>query len=152
MDRQARARRLAAVSAGLLLGVIGCGGSDDNPSASFDGEDCSYSGPESISAGDEIEASFENTSDATAALAFLALRDESARDEMVAMIGAEPISAGGNPPEEPLELTGYLQAEPGEKATQTAPLDAGTYVIDCVTFVGDAPDKVWRVAVLDVEE
>lgn len=142
-------RRITVLVVGFVLMLSACGGSG-SPSASFDGEECTYAGPESVQA-DEIEVTFENSSEELAALAFLSLDDESARDEETASIGGGPVSVGGANPEGATSLAGVLEADPGQEATQTAPLPAGTYLLDCVTFSPAGPDEVWRVAVLEVE-
>lgn len=138
--------RLAFATAMLLL-LAACGG-NGNPQATFDGEECEYSGPESID-GADLEVTFVNDSGDDAALAFLDLMDESARAEEVALIGTR-FAVGGAPPAGATELAGVLRADPGQRETQTAPLSSGTYLLDCVTFSAGAPDEVWRVAVLEV--
>jgi hypothetical protein len=132
---------------GMSLLLVGCGGAN-RPSATFDGEQCQYSGPESVGSGD-IEVTFENNSGEAASLAFLALRDESARAEAAATMGTRT-SVGGAPPPDYMELVGQLPADPNATATQTAPLTSGTYFLDCVTFGLDGPNEVWRVAILEV--
>lgn len=114
----------------------------------LDDELCTYSGPDG--AGGDTEVTFENQTDGAAGLAFLALTDASLRDELAASIGTR-FSVAGAPPPESLQLVGVLEADPGESATQVAPLTPGTYFVDCVTFTAAGPDQVWRVAVLDVE-
>lgn len=141
--------RLMLTGLGCALILIGCGGTGSS-SAAFDGDQCEYSGPESVRGGD-LDVKFENNSDSPAALAFLNLVDESARAEESAQIGTR-VSVDGAPPGGAIELMGLLQAEPGTEESQTAPLPAGTYFLDCVTFSADgAPDEVWRVAAIEVE-
>ena len=146
MLRNSTARWLLLIAAAALTAAA-CGG-DENPSAAFDGETCDYSGPDSVGS-DGIEVSFENNSSSGAGLAFLSLVDESARSEEVALIGTRA-SVAGAPPGEALELVGVLEADAGATTTQDAPLPAGTYFIDCVTFSAGGPDEVWRAAVLEV--
>lgn len=114
----------------------------------LDGERCTYSGPDA--ARGDTEVTFENQTQGAAGLAFLALLDVSLRNEEAALIGTR-FSVAGEPPPESLQLVGVLEADPGDSATQVAPLTPGTYFIDCVTFTAGGPDQVWRVAVLDVE-
>lgn len=114
----------------------------------LDGERCTYSGPDA--ARGDTEVTFENQTLGAAGLAFLALLDVSLRNEEAALIGTR-FSVAGEPPPESLQLVGVLEANPGDSATQVAPLAPGTYFIDCVTFTAGGPDQVWRVAVLDVE-
>ena len=149
MNNIGKSIQLMLLATGLLLMVAACGGAG-SPSATFNGDECTYTGPDSVGTTD-IEVSFENKSDENAALAFLALIDESARADEVALIGTRN-SVGGADPEGATELAGILQAEPGETVTQTAPLTPGTYLLDCVTFSAGGPDEVWRVAVLEVEK
>lgn len=114
----------------------------------LDGERCTYSGPDA--ARGDTEVTFENQTQGAAGLALLALLDVSLRNEEAALIGTR-FSVAGEPPPESLQLVGVLEADPGDSATQVAPLTPGTYFIDCVTFTAGGPDQVWRVAVLDVE-
>lgn len=114
----------------------------------LDGERCTYSGPDA--ARGDTEVTFENQTQGAAGIAFLALLDVSLRNEEAALIGTR-FSVAGEPPPESLQLVGVLEADPGDSATQVAPLTPGTYFIDCVTFTAGGPDQVWRVAVLDVE-
>ena len=58
MDAIPTPRRLTALVVGFVLVLSACGGSGD-PSASFDGEECTYSGPESVGSG-EVDVTFEN--------------------------------------------------------------------------------------------
>lgn len=116
--------------------------------ASLDGEHCRYAGPD-VASGD-TEVTFENHTERAAGLAFLALVDEAAGQGEIDRVGTR-FSAGGAPPPEEVRLVGVLEADPGDSATQVAPLTPGTYLIDCVTFSAAGPDEVWRVAVLEVE-
>jgi len=141
-------RRSTVAPAGLALALLaGCAGSG-SPTVSFDGEECTYSGPESVEQTD-IEFTYTNTSSVNSSLAFLNLTDESGRSEASSMIGTRT-SVTGEPPPAYLEMVGILQAAPGDEVTQTAPLVAGTYFLDCVTFSGELPDEVWRAAELEV--
>ncbi len=116
--------------------------------ARLDGEHCRYSGPD-VASGD-TEVTFENQTERAAGLAFLALVDATAGREEIDLVGTR-FSVGGAPPPKQVRLVGVLQADPGDSATQIAPLTPGTYLIDCVTFTNAEPDEVWRVAVLEVE-
>lgn len=146
--REIRTVQITAFVLGLVLVLAGCG-SGGSPSATFDGEDCGYSGPAAVDAGD-VEIVFVNNSDVGAGLAFLTLIDESAREEEVALIGTR-IPVQGQNPEGAVRLAGVLEANAGEEATQTVPMSTGTYLLDCVTFSTAGPDEVWRVAVLEVQ-
>ena len=146
--REIRTVQLTAFLMGLLMVIAACGGTDA-PSATFDGESCSYTGPGSVSAGD-IEVMFVNNSNAAAGLAFLSLIDEAARAEEVDLIGTR-VKVDGQNPEGAVRLAGVLEANPGEEATQAVPISSGTYLLDCVTFSAGGPDEVWRVAVLEVQ-
>lgn len=116
--------------------------------ATLDGEHCSFSGP-GVASGD-TKVTFENQTGRAAGLAFMALVDQAAGQAEIARVGTH-FSVGGAPPPEEVQLVGVLQADPGNSATQIAPLTPGTYLIDCVTFTTAGPDEVWRVAVLEVE-
>lgn len=133
---------------GVLLILAGCS-STANLSATFDGETCTYSGPDAVRS-DEIDATFVNRSDEPAALSFISLQDESARADELALIGTR-ITVEGALPGPQVRLAGVLEANPGQEATRDAPLSPGTYFLDCVTFDGPAPDEVWRIAVVEVD-
>ena len=148
MDNIGTPIRSILLTIAFLITLSGCGDAR-SPTATFDGEVCTYSGPDSVNEGD-IEVTFENNSDGIAALVFLLLVDESARADEVARIGSRT-SVEGAPPGSAVEFDALVEADPREKAIETVRLTSGTHLVDCVTFTGIAPNEVWRVALVEVD-
>jgi hypothetical protein len=144
--RRQRVGRWAAAG-GLVLMLAACGTA---PRVTFDGSSCNYDGPRTVQPGG-FTVTFNNTSDQYAAVAFLKLPDDgTARTDALALVGKDLAIPEGDDPE--VQLVGTILAEPGEEATQDAPLPTATFVIDCAIFSGDQPSHAWRAAAIDVKE
>ena len=72
--------------------------------------------------------------------------------------GAQPISPLGSdvgnyadaPPPPPSDFMQLVNAAPGETATATTVMGAGTHLIDATTMTANSTDHLWRVALINV--
>jgi hypothetical protein len=132
----------------VLAGTLAACGGGGSLTATFDGETCTYSGPDSVKS-EDVETTFDNRSGKDAALALLSLQDESARADEMAMIGQRLTDLSPQPGSQ-TQIEDLIQASSGEEATRTTVLAPGTYFLDCVTFANDAADEVWRAAAVEI--
>ena len=112
----------------------------------YDGEDCSYKGPETASIDDEFGLRLVNDSaDAVHLLLWLIPPDR--------LTDIEPlIGSDGDPSDKAsLKRTFYTESGPFAESSARAFLAApGTYVVECVSWDGATPIHVWWLAALEV--
>jgi hypothetical protein len=119
--------------------------------ASFDGETCTYDGPEQVSVGEIVALSFTNRSALKAGLFVTAYTSEDL-EEIRPLIGSdiEPDSLSGSS----RSIVAELLIDPGETTEQDHLLPPGTLVIDCQTRMPEVhgPAHLWLVGILEVGE
>jgi hypothetical protein len=118
--------------------------------ASFDGETCTYEGPEQVSPTKIISLSFTNQSDLTAGLYVVSYRSE-VLEEIRSLIGSDirSVVSGG-----PRSVAAELQADPGETKDVNILLPPGPWVAQCHTFMPgqSGATHMWLVDILEVGE
>ncbi len=111
----------------------------------YDGENCSYEGPETATLDDEISLTLVNDS-ADAAFLGLALIPPDRLTDIEPLVGSDTDYSG----ETRLNPTIYAEAGPSGESSARAFLPApGTYVVECA-LGGAIPIHVWWLAALEV--
>jgi hypothetical protein len=113
----------------------------------YDGENCSYEGPETATLDDEISVTLVNDS-ADAAFLGLALIPPDRLTDIEPLVGSDTDYSG----ETFLPPTLYAESGPfAESSTPSIFLPApGTYVVECSSGGATAPNHVWWLATLEV--
>jgi hypothetical protein len=113
----------------------------------YDGENCSYEGPETATLDDEISLTLVNDS-ADAAFLGLALIPPDRLTDIEPLVGSDTDYSG----ETFLPPTLYAESGPfAESSTPSIFLPApGTYVVECSSGGATAPNHVWWLATLEV--
>ncbi|MDJ0790626.1 MAG: hypothetical protein QNJ71_01900 [Acidimicrobiia bacterium] len=113
----------------------------------YDGEDCSYEGPQTATLDDEISLTLTNDSADAAFLRMMLIPPDRLTD-IEPQVGSDfDFSAGRTTF---LNPTLYAEAGPFEESTALAFLPSpGTYLVECASVEGAAPDHVWWLATLD---
>jgi len=114
-------------------------GADEQPvlSVTFDGSNCSYSGPSDVDAG-VVGVDVDNTSEIGSGALLLRLAEEATVDDFVAAHQPEPYFGGEL--EDIVEPSGQVgRTLPGQTASSTFPVESGTYVLLCLVDTDD-PD------------
>jgi hypothetical protein len=180
LDMGKRMRVVGAATIAATIALAGCGGDEDAvdsttaPVASsstaitatattttateavvgsdgllvtYDGAVCDYSGPESLRLDDEVTATFVNDSEDDV-LVVLSWVPPDRIDEFAPLVGTD---FDFDPETDLPEWTIYVVAEPGEEGTTSVFLAAdGTYVVECILFVGGQRSHIWWPAALEV--
>jgi len=118
----------------------------------FDGTTWSYDGPSTLEAG-MITFSLVNTSDVEVRLAswFGLEAEELAAQLEIAPVGTDLGPQSDAPPPPPSDMLWPLvEAAPGESASATTVLGAGSHLIDAATMAAGNIDHLWRVALIEV--
>jgi hypothetical protein len=112
----------------------------------YDGAVCDYSGPESLRLDDEVTVTFVNDSEDDVIVA-LSWVPPDRIDEFAPLVGTD----FDFDQETDLPATIIVQPRPGEEGTTSAFLSAdGTYVVECILFVGGQRSHIWWPAALEV--
>ena len=133
MKRLLRAPLFAAtlvVMLGIIAGACGDDGQDEASSTlqvTFDGTDCTYSGPEEVSESD-IGVRVDNRSEEAVTLDVFRLQEGNTFDDLVAHIGA-----GSAETPTWARLVGSMPTSAGETANFGMALSAGNYALVCST-------------------
>ena len=148
----------AALASGLAL-LAGCSGNDEPEgdevaasaaatqesdgaaeqpvlSVTFDGSNCSYSGPSDVGAG-VVGVDVDNTSEIGSGALLLRLAEGATVDDFAAAHQPEPYLGEPLDIAEPSGAVG--RALPGETGSSTFPVESGTYVVLCLVDTDD-PD------------
>ena len=114
--------------------------------ATYDGEDCSYEGPETVTVSDEISLTLVNDS-ADAVILKVDLIPPDRLTDIEPLVGSDTEYSG----ETRLNPTVYAEASPFGESSARAFLPApGTYVVQCSSMEGATPIHVWWLAALEV--
>ncbi len=131
---------------GLVLWIVSAG--DDQPTATFDGQTATYSGPATVSAGDvtfTFDASeYANSNGVTFLLG--ELTDDSIGMSILRTAAASVPASAGAPP---FIGTQYSKAVVGEVVEVTYPLSEGRWTVVVATAPDDT-DRVHPAAILEV--
>jgi hypothetical protein len=114
----------------------------------YDGENCSFEGPETATLSDEISLTLVNDS-ADAALLRMLLVPPDRLTDIEPLVGSDFDFSGGRTTSLPQAL--YAESGPFAESSALAFLPApGTYLVECASVEGAAPNHVWWLAVLKV--
>jgi hypothetical protein len=112
----------------------------------YDGTVCDYTGPNSLRLDDEVTVTFVNDSEDDVIVALNWVPPDRI-DELAPLVGTD----FGFDPETDLPLAIHVDPGPGEEGTTSTFLAAdGTYVVQCILFVGNQRSHIWWPAALEV--
>lgn len=161
--------RWLILSASVVLLLASCGDTaDDNPDTTlaattttaeaatgplelvgtYDGENCSYEGPETATIDEEISLTLVNDSADAVYLRMMLVPPDRLTD-IEPSVGSDFDFSGGRTTS--LNPTLYGESGPFGESSARAFLPApGTYLVECALLEGGAPIHVWWLAVLEV--
>jgi hypothetical protein len=114
----------------------------------YDGEDCSYEGPETASIEDEFGLTFVNDSADAAFLRVLLIPPDRMAD-IEPLVGTDFDFSGGRTTS--LNPTIYGESGPFSESSSLAYLPSpGKYLVECALVEGATPVHVWWLAILEV--
>lgn len=120
----------------------------------FDGTTWTYDGPSTLEAGSVTFSLVNTSSEQVGVFSWFGLEGEEFDAELaVVPVGTDIGAPSDDPPAPPSDFMALLRAAPGETASATTVMGAGTHVIDCATLASAwNATHVWRVAALEVTE